>query len=181
MRPQDRYDSLIRYYAETYGLDWRRVKAQVEAESGFNPRAVSPVGAKGLMQFMDATWKEWGEGDPFNAEESIKAGCRYMRYLYDRFPEIPDPDERYRFALAAYNAGIGNINKCLAVARDAWGHPASYEEWRKAGSPPGPWQTWGYASRFLSLVTGKHAVETINYVNRILPKEEFPLAPSALS
>lgn len=180
MKPQDRYDSLIQYYAQQNGLDWRRIKRQIEAESSFSPTAVSPVGAKGLMQFMDATWKEWGEGDPFNAEESIKAGCRYMAHLYGCFGEIPDPDERYRFALAAYNAGRGNINQCLGIARQAWGHPYSYAEWVKTGRKPGPWQTWDYASRFLSLVTGRHATETINYVSKILPKEEMPLDSSPL-
>lgn len=183
MQPQDRYDSLIQYYAENHGLDPRLIKRQIEAESSFNPRAVSPAGAMGLMQFMPATWEEWGEGgDPFNPEESIKAGCRYMRYLYDRFPEIPDPDERYRFALAAYNAGIGNINKCLARAREMFGAPASFAEWERQGRRPGPWQEWELASRSLGLVTGPKSIETINYVEKILPKRRmtFDLGPRAV-
>lgn len=175
VRPQDRYDSLIQYYAGLYGLDWRRIKRQIEVESSFNPAAVSPRGAKGLMQFMPDTWREQDDvdgipalDDPFNAEENIAAGCKYMRFLYDRFPEIPDPTERYKFALAAYNAGRANINRCLAIAREATGAPASFAEWERAGRRPGPWQEWEFAARFLPLVTGSNAAETINYVRKVM-------------
>lgn len=181
MRSQDRYDSLIQYYSHLHGLDWRLVKRQIEAESSYDPTAISPAGAKGLMQFMDETWKEWGNGDPFNPEESIRAGCRYMAHLYGCYDEIPEPDERYRFALAAYNAGRGNINKCLTLAREAFGAPASFAEWDAAGREPGPWQQWGLASRHLSRVTGINSLETIRYVHRICPKRGMPLDPSPLS
>lgn len=175
MRPQDRYDSLIQYYAQKYGLDWCRIKRQIEAESSFNPAAVSPAGARGLAQWMPASWREWDDedgipalDDPHNPEEAIEAMCKYMAFLYGRFGEIPEPDERYRFALASYNAGRGNINKALALAREACGQPASYAAWEAAGRPSGEWQQWDFASRFLSRVTGRHAQETIAYVRRIM-------------
>ena len=59
MKKDDRYDSLIKFYAEEAGFngkDWLRFKAQIRAESNFDPDVISPVGAKGLAQFMDATW-----------------------------------------------------------------------------------------------------------------------------
>lgn len=175
MRPQDRYDSLIQYYAGLNGLDWRRIKRQIEVESAFNPAAVSPRGAKGLMQFMPEVWREHDDfdnipalDDPFNPEENIAAGCRYMAHLYRCFSEIPDPDERYRFALAAFNTGRAKVNRCLAMAREACGQPGSYPDWVAAGRPPGPWQTWAFTSRFLPRVTGKHAQETLRYVQRIM-------------
>ena len=160
----DRYDSLFRYYAQQYGLDWRLVKAQAIAESSLNPRAVSPVGAKGLMQFMPATWADWGVGDPFNPEASIDAGCRYMVYLLGCYGEIPDETERYRFALAAYNAGRGNINRALTLARGC-----SYAEWEAQGRPPGPWQEWRYTCEYLHEVTGPaNSRQTIEYVKKIM-------------
>lgn len=175
VRPQDRYDSLIQYYAGLHGLDWRLIKRQIEVESSFNPTAVSPRGAKGLMQFMPDTWREQDDvdgipalDDPFNAEENIAAGCRYMAHLYRCFLEIPDPVERYKFALAAYNAGRGNVNKALALARQACGHPAGLSEWKRMGCPPGEWQRWAFTSRFLERVTGRHARETIEYVRKII-------------
>ncbi|HEY8414888.1 MAG TPA: transglycosylase SLT domain-containing protein [Thermaerobacter sp.] len=175
MRPEDRYDSLIRFYAARYGLDWQRIKRQIEVESNFDPKAVSPTGARGLAQWMPARWREWDDDDgipalddPHNPEEAIEALCKFMAFLYGRFPEIPDPHERYRFALAAYNTGRSNINRCLALARAACGQPASLAAWKAAGRPPGSWQTWEFASRFLPRVTGRHAQETIEYVRRIM-------------
>lgn len=106
MNPHDRYDSLFQFYGQENGVDWKLVKAQCRAESAFHPRAVSPVGASGLMQFMPATWDEWGNGgDQKNPEDSIKAGCRYMAWLLKQFN-----GDRF-LALAAYNWGIGNVKK----------------------------------------------------------------------
>lgn len=169
MQARDRYDSLIQYYAKKHGLDWQLVKRQVEAESSFRPDAVSRAGAVGLMQFMPQAWKEWGRGkDPRDPEASIAAGCAYMAWLLGRFKEIPDARERYKFALAAYNAGRGHINTALSIARQNYGHPYSYAAWREAGSPPGPWQQWAYTAMFLERVTGRHSAETLRYVKKIM-------------
>ena len=168
MRRQDRYDSLIQFYAETYQLDWGLIKRQMLAESAAQPQAISPVGAQGLMQFMPGTWRMWGRGDPFNPEESINAGCAYMAHLFSAYGEIPDKTERYRFALAAYNAGRGNINRLLTLARQECGQPGSYAAWIKAGAKPGAWQTWTFASALLHRVTGRHAKETLDYVSKIM-------------
>lgn len=123
---------------------------------------------------MPATWSEYGEGDPQNPEASIKAGCVYMARLQSLWTEIPDADERYRFALAAYNAGRQNIRLCAGEARKAVGAPYTHDEWAAAGRVPGAWQTWEFASRFLGLVTGAHARETIGYVQKFLPPSTQP-------
>ena len=106
MRKEDRYDSLIKYYAEEEGFtgkDWMRLKAQIKAESAFSPNAQSGVGAKGLGQFMDPTWREWGKGhNVFNPEANIDAQARYMRWLLNRVTT-------WECAFAAYNWGIGNV------------------------------------------------------------------------
>lgn len=178
LSPEDRYDSLIRYYALLYGLPWRMIKAQIRLESRFEPRAKSKSGAQGLAQFMPHTWswvwRKLGRADPetkdpYNPEDAIAACCLLMAHLEASFPEIPDPGERYRFALAAYNTGRQNINRALAYAREACGLPASHAQWSLAGRPAGPWQRWAFASRFLSRVTGSFARETVIYVDRIAP------------
>src|SRR5690606_13572624 len=102
---------------------------------------------------------------------SIAAGCAYMAWLLTRFTEIPDERERYKFALAAYNAGRANINQALSYAREACGHPRSHAEWVRTGSPPGEWQTWSFTSRFLERVTGRHHRETLDYVRKIMGEE----------
>lgn len=138
MKPEDRYDSLFRYYAELAGLgnDWLRFKAQVGAESNFDPDAVSAVGAQGLAQFMPATWKEWWDGtpgiqdirsmvkhiNPKDPEDAIFAQVTYMKWLLSRL------DWNWDRAWAAYNWGIGNLLRVVAANPDgAWAHKLPLE------------------------------------------------------
>jgi soluble lytic murein transglycosylase-like protein len=80
------------------------VAAVVEAESRSNPRAVSRVGARGLMQLMPAVWRDEGVRDPFDPGANLRAGTRHLRRLLDRFGELP-------LALAAYNAGAATVER----------------------------------------------------------------------
>lgn len=115
LNKQDRYDSLFQFYAEENGLDWQLLKKQAVAESSLDPRARSGVGALGLMQFMPATWTEWGNGGNWtNPEDSIKTGARYMAWLLKQF------NGNYAEALAAYNWGIGNMKRSIASLGDQW-------------------------------------------------------------
>lgn len=104
--PGDRraLETLVARAAAQQGLDPALVHAVVQVESGFNPQAVSPAGAKGLMQLMDGTARALGVRDPFNAAENVAAGTRYLRQLLTQFG-----DER--LALAAYNAGPGAVRR----------------------------------------------------------------------
>jgi soluble lytic murein transglycosylase-like protein len=92
------YDRLIRNTADSFDIDPALIKAVVAAESNFKPRAVSRVGAQGLMQLMPATARAMGVRRPFAPSENIRGGVRYLRSLLDRFDKID-------LALAAYNAG----------------------------------------------------------------------------
>ena len=92
------YDRLIARHSETHGVDPSLVKAVVKAESNFNPNAVSQKGAQGLMQLMPDTAKLMKVGNPFDPDENIKGGARYLRYLEDTFGDL-------ELMLAAYNAG----------------------------------------------------------------------------
>jgi len=95
-------ETLIRNAAQRVGVDEQLVKAVVEAESNFNPRAVSSAGAKGLMQLMDGTARALGVKDPFDPAANLEGGARYLRAMLDRFQSLP-------MALAAYNAGPGAV------------------------------------------------------------------------
>lgn len=97
-----RFTPHIDQAAARYGLDAELIHAVISVESGYNPRAVSPKGAMGLMQLMPATAALYGLGDPFDPLANIDAGTRHLRMLIRRFKNI-------RLALAAYNAGAGAV------------------------------------------------------------------------
>ena len=99
------FEPLIRQHATQRGVRPDLVRAVIQVESAFNPRAVSPKGAMGLMQLMPATAKQFGVIDPFNPAENIRAGVSYLRQLLDRY------DHNEQLALAAYNAGPGAVDK----------------------------------------------------------------------
>ncbi len=102
--PSD-YDPIIKRAAETYNMDFSLIKAVIDAESSFNPEAVSSAGAQGLMQLMPATAKALGVTDSFNPVENIMGGARYLKGLLERF------DNNESLALAAYNAGPGRVKQ----------------------------------------------------------------------
>ena len=98
------FEPIIRKAARKYDLDPKLLESVIKAESGGDPAAVSPAGAKGLMQLMDTTAEEVGVRDIFDPEENILGGARYLRQMLNRFGDI-------RTALAAYNAGPGTVEK----------------------------------------------------------------------
>jgi len=94
----------VKFYARKHGLPERLFTELVRAESNFNPKAVSPKGAMGLCQLMPQTAKRFGVKDPFDPDENLNAGARYLKELYDRYRD-------WKLALAAYNAGEGAVDK----------------------------------------------------------------------
>lgn len=115
------YDDLFRRYSSTAGWDWRLLAAQCYQESGFDPNAVSSMGAQGLMQLMPATADAMGvpEEQRFDPEQNIAAAARYIKKVYQYFSDIRDSDERIRFTLAAYNGGVGHVQDAQILARKA--------------------------------------------------------------
>jgi len=101
---QTGFDNLIDKIARKHNLNPDLVKSVVMAESGGDSRAVSPAGAKGLMQLTDTTAAEMGVKDVFNPRENIEGGTKYLRQMIDRFGDIEK-------ALAAYNAGPARVEK----------------------------------------------------------------------
>lgn len=116
---------MIQAAAAEYGLEPELIRAVVHVESSFDPRAVSPAGAEGLMQIMPETARELGLRDAFDPRENLRAGTRHLKRL------IRALDGEVSLALAAYNAGLRAVQS-------------------RGGIPPFP-ETRRYVRRVLSL------------------------------
>ena len=106
--PVGTYDDLIKSASHRYGVPPALVKAVIHAESAFDPRAVSPKGAMGLMQLMPATAQLMGVAQPFHASQNVRGGTRYLRSLHDRYGS-------WTHTLAAYNAGPSAVDQYRGV------------------------------------------------------------------
>ncbi len=106
-----RYHSQIDYHAKRYNIDPNLIKAIIKAESDFDRYAVSRRGAQGLMQLMPDTAKDLKVVDPFNPEQNIDGGVRYLRSLLKMF------NGSVVLSLAAYNAGPTTVIKSRGVPR----------------------------------------------------------------
>jgi Transglycosylase SLT domain/D-alanyl-D-alanine carboxypeptidase len=127
-----RFEPALNRAAQRWSVSASLLAAQIHAESGFNPFAVSPAGAQGIAQFMPGTARAIGLDDPFEPWESIDAQAHLMRDLLRQFGAVP-------LALAAYNAGPAPVAAC--------------------GCVPPMAETRGYVARVLGLMSG--AGETV--------------------
>jgi soluble lytic murein transglycosylase len=103
--PSGPVGEIVSQCASQFNLDEALIHAVIKAESGYNPRAVSNKGAMGIMQLIPETARDMQVNDPFNPEENIRGGSRYLRLMLDEFGGNLD------FAIAAYNAGPNAVRR----------------------------------------------------------------------
>lgn len=152
----DRYDRQIRGAVATYWPDyphWPAWKAQLYQESKLNPRAVSPVGAAGLAQFMPGTWADVARQLRLppdlraDSDMAIEAGAYYMAQLRRAWSSPRPAEDRHQLAQASYNAGLGNLLAAQRACRGA--------------------VLYAGIIACLPAITGRYSEETIAYVDRI--------------
>ena len=147
-----RFDELIEKIAAEEGIDSRLVKCIIKAESDFQPNAVSPAGAMGLMQLMKATADIYNVSDPFDPEENVRAGVKHFKYLLKELKnDIP-------LSLAAYNAGLGAVRRQNGIPRIR--------------------ETMNYVNRVMTLYsgpTGLAGVENSNQVEQASQAKPKPI------
>lgn len=126
LRSNSQYEPIIQRLSVQHGVDATLIRAVIQVESDYQANARSTKGARGLMQLMPATARQYGLSNPYDPTGNIEAGVKHLKSLLGRFP--------LALALAAYNAGEGAVEKFRGV-------------------PPYP-ETEAYVSRILALVGG---------------------------
>jgi membrane-bound lytic murein transglycosylase F len=165
------FDDYIKEYSQAIGWDWRLLASLIYQESRFDPRARSWAGASGLMQLMPTTARRFGITSNSTARDQIRAGTQFIQWLDRRFEDaVPDPQERIKFILAAYNVGPGHIFDAITLAEKNGGNPAVWDNnvefyLLKKSDPKfyrDPDVKYGYA----------RGRETYDYVSQVLERYE---------
>jgi membrane-bound lytic murein transglycosylase F len=165
------YDKLIKSGAEKLDWDWRLLAAVIYQESKFKQGDVSWAGAQGLMQLMPETAKRFGAVNPRDPAQNIKAGVNYLVYLNKYWSKnIKDENERLKFILASYNAGLSHILDARKLTqkygKDATLWHGNVEEYLLKKSNP------TYYSDPIALAGYCKCEEPVNYVNDVLARFE---------
>jgi len=162
------FDHIFKRHAPDFDWDWRLLASQAFVESRFDSTAVSWAGARGLMQIMPRTAKGYGQTPKsvMNKEVAVKTALKILRDLDNQFKsKVPDPAERKKFVIAAYNSGAAHVMDAIALAK-------------KYGLNPQKWDgnvakaiLWKSNPRYYRDPVVKYGYsrgrETYDYVNRV--------------
>jgi membrane-bound lytic murein transglycosylase F len=167
------YDDLFREHAPTIGWDWRLLASLAYQESRFDPRARSWAGAQGLLQIMPATARDMNVTNPWDPEQNVAGGVRYLDWVADRWVDIiADEEQRRRFILASYNVGFGHVGDARRLAEKHGDDPDTWDDvayWLLQKSKPevfrDPVVRFGYA----------RGLEPVTYVALILERYDHYL------
>ncbi|MBL0708717.1 MAG: membrane-bound lytic murein transglycosylase MltF [Sulfurimonas sp.] len=112
-----KYKDLFVKYANKYNIPWRLLAAQSYQESHWNPKAKSFTGVRGLMMLTRRTAEMLGVKNRLDPDQSIHGGARHLNQMLKHAPKDVEGDDRLKFALAAYNIGMGHINDARKLAK----------------------------------------------------------------
>jgi len=143
-----KYKKLFQDAAKKYGISWVYLAAQSYQESHWDPRAKSNTGVRGMMMLTLPTAKSMGVKSRINAKQSIYGGAKYIAKMMERVPaDVKGSDERVKFALAAYNIGMGHVQDAQVLAKRQYKDPTAWLDVRSV----------------LPLLTQKKYYQTLKY------------------
>jgi membrane-bound lytic murein transglycosylase F len=164
------YDPLLKQYAGELNWDWRLLASQAFQESRFKPAAKSWAGATGLLQLMPKTAKEFGVTNVLDPADNVQGAIRFLKWLQQYWAKrIVDENERLKFTLASYNAGVGHVEDAQRLTKKYGGNPEVWEDvayWLLQKS------TQQYSSDEVVKFGFCRGMEPVNYVNHILERFE---------
>lgn len=111
------YDEIIKKNAKLINWDWRMLASVAYQESRFEPKRDSWAGASGLMQIMPGTANELGITDPYDPNQSLKAGAKYLKQMMESHDNVKDSIQRIKFALGSYNCGLYHVKDAQKLAK----------------------------------------------------------------
>ena len=123
-----KYKKIFIKAGKKYEIPWTLLAAQSYQESHWDRLAKSPTGVRGLMMLTRVTAKEMGIKHRTNATSSIYGGGKYFRKIYDRIPDTVKGVDRYKFAYAAYNVGMGHLYDARGLARKLGKNPDTWKD-----------------------------------------------------
>ncbi|MEA3523067.1 MAG: membrane-bound lytic murein transglycosylase MltF [Campylobacterota bacterium] len=127
-----KYIDSFRRGGKKYGIDWRLLAAQAYQESHWDPKARSATGVRGMMMLTLPTAKELGVTNRLNYRHSIEGGAKYMKNLLRRTSDgVKGKRERYKFALAAYNVGMGHVFDAIRLGKNIDKNPYTWVNMKK--------------------------------------------------
>ena len=179
------WDDLIKVYSEKINWDWRLLASLVYQESRFIPDVISRAGAYGLMQIMPETGKHFGIDITSSPENNIKAGAKFIEYLYNIFdPMIADEKERTKFILASYNAGPGHVLDAMKLAEKNGMDPHKWDGnvavWILKKSEPRYYNDivvkYGYFKGKESVAFVKEILQRFEHYKNIIPDNDEPVS-----
>jgi len=166
-----KFDNLIKDQSKSLGWDWRLLASMVYQESHFDPYVKSWAGAAGLMQLMPSILAQYHVRDPYNAEQSLSGGVRFLKYL-DRLwsRTVKDPNERVKFVLASYNVGLShvvdarNLTRKYGLDPKVWDGNVEFYLLKKSNAK--------YYRDPLAVAGYCRCTGPVNYVNEVLQRYE---------
>ncbi len=158
------YEAMFRQYAAEFGLDWRLLAAVGYQESHWDPQARSKTGVRGLMMLTGNTAREMGVKDRLDPRQSIEGGARYLALMLERLPDSIQYPERYWFALAAYNVGLGHLEDARKLTVQAGLDPDSWVDVRSI-LPRLSQKQWYSQTRY-GFARGGEPVHFVNNIRR---------------